>query len=511
MPRLSLYNPKKSNNYRYIDRLVKEQLYAGGTDLFIHKYLGTTGDPNSTDATQPVYDKMDPTNIQDLLFLENRNRKYDQDIYCIRGHYQVQNLDFDLSQFGLFLTNDIIFITVHYNQMIESLGRKVMVGDVIELPHLTDYHPLNETIPVGLRRYYQVTDGAYASEGYSATWYPHLWRIKCEPLVDSQEFSDILTKPTDTDNYLGEWNNSTAYSPGYTVSSGDKIYTPTQEVPAGTPLTDTAYWEVSAVDTFRELLSTYNRNLASNQAAIDEAVNNTPASGFDRSQLYLVATHDGVPMPTVNVVVRSGPPILASVSSGAPGTAYPTIQITAAALQSIWDMTADMDFSLCDHMGVSVEVAYIPPERNASGSGHVSGEIVLAVLATGPASGPVPPNDMASRRTTPENFGYVTGYMSGDGIAPNGIPAGSGDTFPSNPSLGDYFLRIDYLPQKLFRWDGSLWRQISENVRTGIGFDDANKSLRSSFINNSNVTVTTSGTTVPERQALSSILRIKPD
>ena len=39
---------------------------------------------------------------QDLLFLEYRDRKYDQDIYTIRGVYNVQDIDFNLSQFGLF-------------------------------------------------------------------------------------------------------------------------------------------------------------------------------------------------------------------------------------------------------------------------------------------------------------------------------------------------------------------------------------------------------------------------
>ncbi len=34
-----------------------------------------------------------------LLFLENRDRVYDKNIYRFRGHYNVQNLDFDLSQF----------------------------------------------------------------------------------------------------------------------------------------------------------------------------------------------------------------------------------------------------------------------------------------------------------------------------------------------------------------------------------------------------------------------------
>jgi hypothetical protein len=185
MPKLSLYRPNKQNDYRFLDRTIAEQFTVGGTDLYIHKYLGPATGDTSTDFTQPNYDTLDPLNIQDLLFLENRDRKYDKDIYRLRGHYNVQNLDFDLSQFGLFLNNDIIFITVHYNDMIDLVGRKLMVGDVLELPHLLDYNPLNETIPVALKRFYQITDSNYASEGFSQTWYPHLWRIKCEPLVNS--------------------------------------------------------------------------------------------------------------------------------------------------------------------------------------------------------------------------------------------------------------------------------------------------------------------------------------
>ena len=130
MPRLSLWRPNKTNDYNFFDRTISEQFTAGATDLYVHKYMGPTSQGPSIDATQPQYDVLAPTNIQDLLFLENRDRTYDPNIYRLRGHYNVQNLDFDLSQFGLFLNNDIIFITVHYNDMIELVGRKLMVGDV---------------------------------------------------------------------------------------------------------------------------------------------------------------------------------------------------------------------------------------------------------------------------------------------------------------------------------------------------------------------------------------------
>jgi hypothetical protein len=48
-------------------------------------------------------------------------------------------------------------------------------------------------------------------------------------------------------------------------------------------------------------------------------------------------------------------------------------------------------------------------------------------------------------------------------------------------------------------------------VRTGTALGDDDKSQRASFINNSNVTVLTNGTTIPEKQALSQIFKIQVD
>jgi hypothetical protein len=551
MPRLSLYRPDKSNDYRFFDKTIKEMFVAGATDLYIHKYIGANNQVGSVDATQPHYDTLDPLNIQDLLFLENRDRKYDSNIYRLRGHYNVQNLDFDLSQFGLFLNNDIIFITIHYNEMIDIIGRKLMVGDVIELPHLTDYHPLNEAIPTSLRRYYQVTDGNFASEGFSNTWLPHLWRIKCEPLVDSQEFSNILSAPIEKDNYLGDWTTTDTYPEGYTVTYGDKTYIAIQDVPVGTPCTDPAYWQLDTADNLRDILATYNKNIAINDAAIAEAARLLPKSGYDRSQLYVVPTfEDGQPAPPVNIVTTNGvAPVptrgtVDQIYGPSYGTPSPVIRIGAAALKSIWDMTADGASAISEFISVSLSLAETAPERMSTGSGRVDGDTVLAVRSMGPVSGPfgtsdntfstgdqnpVAPNfsgeisqamdyraDCDPRfqfivRTTPRGFGYLTGYLAGDGTAPNGLPVGSGITFPSNPQSGDYFLRLDYLPQQLFRWNGTLWVKISDNVRTGTGFTEDDKSMLSTFINNNNVTTLTDGSTMPEQQALSTILTITPD
>ena len=396
MPKLSLWRPNKTNDYNFFDRTISEMFTVGATDLYVHKYLGPTDQGPSIDATQPQYDVLNPLNIQDLLFLENRDRTYDTSVYRLRGHYNVQNLDFDLSQFGLFLNNDIIFITVHYNDMIQLVGRKLMVGDVIELPHLLDYNPLNETIPVALKRFMQITDANYASEGFSQTWFPHLWRIKCEPLVDSEEFSQILQEPINQDNYLGLWDKDRTYPPGYVISYGDKNYISKIEVPIGIAPPNTTYWELDTASNLKDILATYNKNIAINDAALREAERLVPKSGYDRSKLYIVPTYGefesntqlsgkyNQPAPPVSVVADNGGAPGATVTPTVGTVAYvrnpqfknpsPAIRVPKAAIQSIWDMTADMGYDKLDIFNtVNIEKITIAPSRTDSNSGPVSG------------------------------------------------------------------------------------------------------------------------------------------
>ncbi len=197
MPRLSLYRPEKTKDYSFLDGIVYEQFTVGGTDFNIHKYLGPKN-PLEDDATveQPVYDVVKESNIQDLLFLENRDRKYDADIYTIRGHYNLQDQDFDLSQFGLFLQNDTLFMTIHINSSVKTLGRKIMPGDVIELPHMKDEYAAND-YNIALKRFYVIDEVTRAAEGFSQTWYPHLYRLRAKQILDSQEYKDILDLPAE--------------------------------------------------------------------------------------------------------------------------------------------------------------------------------------------------------------------------------------------------------------------------------------------------------------------------
>jgi hypothetical protein len=560
MPKLSLYRPNKTNDYRFLDRTISEMFTVGATDLYIHKYLGPNADTPSIDYTQPQYDALNPTNIQDLLFLENRDRVYDPNIYRLRGHYNVQNLDFDLSQFGLFLNNDIIFITVHYNDMIELVGRKLMVGDVIELPHLLDYNPLKETIPTALKRFMQITDANYASEGFSQTWFPHLWRIKCEPLVDSQEFTQILQQPTNTDNYLGNWEAGRTYPAGYVITYGDNNYLSLQAVPIGITPPNNIYWQLDTADNLKDILSTYNKNLQINDAALNEAARQLPKAGYDRSKLYIVPTYGefesnnqlsgkfNQPAPPINVVTNSsGAPVVTGTVAMMRNPKYknasPVLRVSKTALQELYNMTVDTVL-IESHSTLSLETIQLPAVRIGSGSGPVEGDRVLSVQSLGAITGPygtadntyaladanleapgftgtvsqqmdwradADPAYQFIARSSPRTFGYTTGYLDGDGEAPNGFPTGAGISFPQSPQVGDYFLRIDYFPQILYRWDGQLWVRISTKVRTETGYGADDESQISMFINNTTQTTLTDGSTVPQRQPLSSILQLSPD
>jgi hypothetical protein len=446
--------------------------------------------------------------------------------------------------------------------MIDLVGRKLMVGDVLELPHLLDYNPLNETIPVALKRFYQITDSNYASEGFSQTWYPHLWRIKCEPLVNSEEFSDILKEPINQDNYLGNWDKDKTYPPGYTINFGDKIYESIIEVPAGVTPPNPTYWLLKPNDGLADILSTYNKNIAINNAQLEEANRLVPKSGYDTSKLYVVPTYGRFKSNNVlsNETNQPAPPINVITSSNT-GTAIPVegtvvfmrsskykspsagIKIKKEVLQSIWDMTADMDIEdkLDRFVQTSLNMVEEAPARTEGGSGSVETTKSLAVHSLGIITGPYgtadntyatadqnpelpgftgditqnmdyradcDPGYQYITRSSPRTFGYSTGYMTGDGEAPNGFPVGAGIAFPQSPQVGDYFLRIDYMPQLLYRWDGKLWIRISENVRTETGFTAADTSLLSGFINNQGeIYLNNSDEVVPQAQPLSSVLQ----
>ena len=386
MPRLSIYKPEKGNDYKFFDRTINEMFQVGGTDLFFHKYLGPydQGDDNKdgpSSPTLPQYsgDSLNERTIQDLLFLENRDRRYSADIYTNRGIYNVQDIDFNLSQFGMFLQNDTIFLTVHMNDAVERLGRKPMSGDVIEFPHMKEDYSLDESIPIALKRYYVVEDVNRAAEGFSQTWWPHLLRLKMKTLVDAQEFRDIIGDATTTGSLAS-------------------------------------------------YMSTYNKEKEINDAVVNQAEADAPKSGFNYKQYYVTPIDERGNVRTDNVNTTE------RISSDKP-------------------INSTIDTPASSHYGF---------------------------------------------------------YYDGDGVAPNGYPAGFGTSFPSNYNKGDYFLRTDFLPNRLFKYDGVRWIKIEDSIRLTTTNDNTRANWKTKFVNTSGTT-TINGLTVDQRQALTNALKPKAD
>ena len=381
---------------------------AGGVDVYLHKYMGPKI-PNTGTADQPIYDVLSAVNIQDLLFLENRDRKYDTEIYTLRGMYNVQNIDFNMTQFGMFINNDTLYLTVHINDFIKFIGRKPLSGDVLELTNLKDEFALNDA-DISLPRYYVIEDVGRASEGFSVTWFPHLYRLKLIKMAGTQQFTDILNVPTgaDKDKFVGDITPGTTYYPGEIIRYQGKLYTVKVQTTGNNP-PNTTYFDPYAGNTLENILSTHAKELEINDAIIKQAEADAALSGYETRQFYTLAVD---PLTGRNVLNTAD--------------------------------TGTLDAS---------NMSYHVSENNAR----------------------------------PIRSGY-TGYLLGDGFPPNGYDFGHGILFPETPGQNDFFLRTDFMPNRLFRYDGTRWLKFEDSVRMTMTNTDTRQTLKTGFINNTQFT-----------------------
>jgi hypothetical protein len=345
------------------------------------------------------------------------------------------------------------------------LGRKIIAGDVIELPHLKDEYALND-LTFALKRFFVIEEVTRAAEGFSATWYPHLYRAKCKPLVDSQEFKQILDGIADSDSYQGSYNSDITYYPGDVVLAADgKKYQVLQEVTGVVPGVD-QYWQTyyALADTLRDVVSTYEKEMQITAAVLNQAEADAPRSGYDTSKYYTLQRTD------------DGTAELASVDAT--------------------QVTVDTETQATDINGTPL----LDTDGNPIYVGQTASSVILSA----------------------DGDGYE-GYLTKDGVPPNGAPFTAGISFPNNPVNGQFALRTDYLPNRLFRFDGARWRKFEDNVRmtmSNLGASDvatgtfAGKDVRqtqkATFINNPTVS-TIDGHVVKQKQGLSKALRPEAD
>ena len=277
------------------------------------------------------------------------------------------------------------------------------------MPHLKDEFALNG-FDVSLPRYYSIDDVGRASEGFSQTWYPHLYRLKLKKVIDSQQFADILTKPTgaDQDQFVGDYDATKTYVPGQIVRYNGALYQVTAGTTGNDP-TDANFFDSYGGTTLQDILSTRNKDLQINDGVIAQAEADAPKSGFETGQFYNLA------------VDEYGNPLLQTVDE------------------------SNLDASMTNL-------------------------------------------DTSRINERPMRDGY-SGYLLEDGVAPNGVNFGHGINFPVNPFEGDFFLRTDFFPNRLFRYTSTRWTKYEDMKRHTLTNTDTRSTQKTGFINNTDKTL----------------------
>jgi hypothetical protein len=387
MGRISLWSPVRGADFNFIDRTIGENFRIAGDGILVHLYEGPTTDSNGSTDTSV-------TTIQDVLFLTNNNRKYNPDVIELRGHHQPQDVNYDLSQFGVFLSSDTIRITFHYNDMLDSLGRKLIAGDVLEFPSMRDV-PIFDNA-VGINRYYVVQDALYAAAGYGQKWFPHIWLVRAKLMTASVEFTEIIDQAA---------TGQTAGGVGQGIGIMPDGFTETSDA-SGNPGLGSNPNIKNALDLFCKIIK-----------ITDEVVKEAECNAFfdpkffESANLYIYLDETG----------------------------YPIV-----------------------------------------GSNYFSGDGAPPNLSTDNA----------------------------DNLVPSGPLVGAGVAFPPGMTDGQYYLRIDYYPERLFQKQGNCFKLIEVNVLKSW---TAYNRVLDTFIDNISDTVLSDGTIIPEKQAISEVVAQKVD
>lgn len=160
-------------------------------------FAGTlSGDPWVVEKLELFdYQQTRLDDIQDSLYMENRDRDYANSSIQLKAAYTPFDAISDLSKFG-FNIADVYTFTTTFATMVSALGRPIVVGDVLEVPNELQYdHNLR---PV--RKFLEVSDVSWSAEGFTTTWRPVLYRFQAQALIPAAEHRDILGT-VDTQKY----------------------------------------------------------------------------------------------------------------------------------------------------------------------------------------------------------------------------------------------------------------------------------------------------------------------
>ena len=215
--RYHLFQKERSNNYNYIDRVVKSYLEQGGALFHVYPIVSLVGNDG---VSHNIGEK--GFLVSDPVFNENPKRKYSRETFDLWGITMMNTPQFSFSFSGLsLLDGDEKEISFHYNSMVAQLGRKLIVGDVIEWTWLRDLDVLG--METGANKFYQVTSSERDEKGWAANYKYHLWKVKVKPITNSPEFSDLFNNGKENDFYedVNSGNGGGGLDPNNTTTKNE--------------------------------------------------------------------------------------------------------------------------------------------------------------------------------------------------------------------------------------------------------------------------------------------------
>ena len=187
-----LYKKYRSKTYNYIDNSVRSYFEMGGTLVHIYPLLGVVDSKgNVTDITAT-----NEAIVSDVVLNENNKRKYSHTTYDMYVTLTLNPPNFSWTYAGInVIDGDVLEMCLHYNMMVETIGRKIIVGDVIECSFMRDLDVLGKER--AQNKFYVVTESLRDENGWDPSSQYHLWKIKCKPVMNSPEFADLFNTEVD--------------------------------------------------------------------------------------------------------------------------------------------------------------------------------------------------------------------------------------------------------------------------------------------------------------------------
>ena len=157
------------------------------------QFNGGANDYWSVQALQMMdYEETHIYNIQDRIFLENRDIEYALIPIKLKAQYTPLDMRSTMGKWGQLMDDNEYALEVSFDQAVTRLGRPFVIGDIIELPSETQY--TSTLRPV--KKYVEVQSVGWSVNSYTPNWKPTMQMLICTPALASTETRDVFGKNT---------------------------------------------------------------------------------------------------------------------------------------------------------------------------------------------------------------------------------------------------------------------------------------------------------------------------